>query len=142
MMQTMLRFFSRSRIALAFLAGGLSAACSDDPSDPPVKEQPGLSTGSTCPSEPTLTYENFGAYFFESYCTRCHSENPADGSRHGAPAGLNWDDIDIVRENAARIDKMAAMGPDATNTTMPPGSPRPTLGERNDLGEWLACGAP
>jgi hypothetical protein len=47
-----------------------------------------------------------------------------------------------VREHAARIDKMAAIGPDAMNTTMPPSVPRPTLGERSDLGEWLACGAP
>ena len=126
---------------LALLSAALSVACGDPERDPPAEEQPGLSTGSTCPSSSTLTYENFGAAFLEEYCTRCHSENPADGSRHGAPAGLNWDDLDTVREYAARIDKMAAMGPNATNTTMPPGAPRPTLGERNDLGEWLACGA-
>jgi uncharacterized membrane protein len=141
-MDTMLRFLARSHVALALLAGSLSAACADGEKDPPVEEAPGLSTGSTCPSSSTLTYENFGASFFESYCTRCHSENPSDGSRHGAPVGLNWDDLDTVREHAARIDRLAAMGPDATNTAMPPSAPRPTLGERNDLGEWLACGAP
>ena len=82
--------------------------------------------------------------FFATYCVRCHSENPEDGSRHGAPTGLDWDEIDAVRLHAETIDAMAAAGPDRVNTTMPPpGSPSfPTSQERRDLGEWLACGAP
>jgi uncharacterized membrane protein len=89
-----------------------------------------------------LTYENFGMQFFANYCTRCHSTMPDNGNRSGAPRGLDWDQIDIVREYAMQIDRMAAAGPDATNTGMPPRDPRPTAAERVRLGEWLACGAP
>jgi uncharacterized membrane protein len=80
--------------------------------------------------------------FFEDYCTRCHSTMPENGTRSGAPRGLDWDQIDVVREYAMQIDKMAAAGPDATNTAMPPRDPRPSVAERQNLGEWLACGAP
>jgi uncharacterized membrane protein len=81
--------------------------------------------------------------FFGTYCVRCHSETPEDGSRHGAPSGLDWDEIDTVRLHLDVIDKMAAAGPDATNTLMPPRTlPQPMLDERFNLGEWLACGAP
>jgi hypothetical protein len=132
-----------------FLAGAAMALCSSffalgcgDAEAPPPAAKPGLSTGSTCPSSQTLTYESFAMDFFASYCTRCHSESLTGADRHGAPGGYNWDDIDAVREHAVEIDKMAAAGPDRTNTTMPPSIPRPLDEERQDLGERLACGAP
>jgi hypothetical protein len=37
---------------------------------------------------------------------------------------------------------MAGSGPDATNEQMPPDGTAPTLAERQQLAEWLACGAP
>lgn len=136
------RYVMRSRIIL--FAGFFSFACTADKNDPPPPptDPPGRSSGSTCPSTETLTYENFGMEFFSNYCVRCHSENPADGSRHGAPRGLDWDEIDTVRLHAEAIDAMAAAGPEGVNTTMPPGEPLPTSAERRNLGEWLACGAP
>jgi cytochrome c5 len=134
---------ARALLALpALLAGVFLAACGSEPDDPPVQEDPGPATGSVCPSDETLTYENFGMDFFESYCTRCHSEDLTGSARHGAPIGFNWDDIDAVRENAERIDKMAAGGPVVVNTIMPPNDPRPSDEERQALGEWLVCGAP
>ena len=139
----MLRLVSSRRFAAAFVAVIFSFACSgSDDKDPPIDEEPGPSTGSTCPENQTLTYENFGSEFFANYCTRCHSSELSGAERHGAPAAYNWDELETVREHAALIDKMAAAGPDATNTVMPPLDPRPTIDEREDLGEWLECGAP
>jgi cytochrome c5 len=142
MMKAMLRSISAARVLVALVAGVSSLACGDDEAEPPVAEDPGPSTGSTCPPEPTLTYENFGSDFFASYCTRCHSSELSGPDRHGAPVGYNWDEIETVREHADLIDKMAAAGPDAVNTTMPLGNPRPAVEEREQLGEWLECGAP
>jgi len=140
MMKTMRDVLSFRRVGL-LLVSVLFAACGND--DPPTQApEPGLSSGSTFPPSSTLTYENFGIQFFEDYCTRCHSTMPENGTRSGAPRGLDWDQIDIVRAYAMQIDKMAAAGPDATNTGMPPRDPRPTVAERQALGEWLACGAP
>ena len=131
-------------IFLSVLSVCSVSACASDAEEPAPKPQaPGPSSGSVCPSTETLTYENFGMAFFGTYCVRCHSETPEDGSRHGAPIGLDWDELDTVRLYAEAIDKMAAAGPVATNTVMPPRDlPQPMLDERRDLGEWLACGAP
>jgi uncharacterized membrane protein len=131
------------RSAIILLVGSFSLACAGEPDEPkPPPNEPGPKSGSTCPTTQTLTYENFGMAFFANYCVHCHSENPEDGSRHGAPPGLDWDEIDTVRLEAERIDANAAAGPDAVNTVMPPAEPFPTTAERRDLGEWLACGAP
>jgi hypothetical protein len=140
MMKTMVQLPSVARIGF-LLASVLVVACSAS-EDPPEAAEPGPSSGSTCPSDSMLTYENFGRQFFDDYCTRCHSTMPENGNRSGAPRGLDWDQIDIVRDYAMQIDRMAAAGPDATNTGMPPRDPRPTVAQREDLGEWLACGAP
>lgn len=140
MMKTMLEVLSVGRAGL-LLATVLIAGCGGE--DPPVEDpDPAPSSGSTCPSSSTLTYENFGMQFLDDYCTRCHSTMPENGSRSGAPRGLDWDQIETVRAYAEQIDRMAAAGPDATNTGMPPRDPRPTVVERTNLGEWLACGAP
>lgn len=124
------------------LGAVFSLGCGDSGSEPPGEQETRPSSGSVCPSEQTLTYENFGRPFLETYCTRCHGMNPPDGSRHGAPVGLDWDVLELVREHAERIDRLAAAGPSATNTTMPPSEPRPSVAERRQLGEWLVCGAP
>lgn len=97
-------------------------------------------TGSTCPSDSTLTYDNFGAPFMDAYCTRCHSSELVGGDRHGAPSDRNFDTLEGIIDSAERIDKQAAAGPDAVNTFMPrDGGDAPSEEERRDLGEWLAC---
>lgn len=89
------------------------------------------STGSTCPTNSTLTYDNFGRQFFASYCDRCH----AAGTR---PA---YTTLAQIRADAVAIDREAAGGPDAVNTLMPESGTAPSEAERRQLGEWLACGA-
>jgi hypothetical protein len=128
--------------ALVLLLSVFFLACGSADVEAPIDEEPGPSSGSVCPSSSTLTYENFGIPFFTSYCTKCHSENPLDGTRRGAPRGLNWDNLESIRAYSEAIDSMAAAGPDAVNSMMPPEMPFPSNGERRDLGEWLVCGAP
>ncbi len=47
-----------------------------------------------------------------------------------------------IRANSTAVDSEAAAGASATNTAMPEGTPTPTTTERQQLGQWLACGAP
>jgi hypothetical protein len=117
-------------------------ACSEaDPAEP--RRLPSSSTGATCPSTSTITYEGWALPFFESYCLRCHSvTRTAQDDRHGATLGANWDDLNSVRDFADEIDAFAAAGPKGVNAEMPPSGPFPTTDERRKLGEWLACGAP
>ena len=90
-----------------------------------------------CPSAGTqLSYASFGASFLDASCNRCHSAEV--GERHGAPESYRFDTLDDVHAHAARIFVRAA-GP---NTSMPPGPDDPPIDERDQLAEWLACGAP
>jgi mono/diheme cytochrome c family protein len=93
----------------------------------------GKATGSTCPSESTLTYANFGQAFVQTNCGACH------GAR--GPESPKLDSVALIRANSASIDQNAAAGPDAVNTVMPEGG-SVSEAERRKLGEWLACGAP
>ena len=99
----------------------------------------GPMTGTVCPDGGSeLTYENFGKKFMQDYCLSCHSVDSQD--RKGAPGDHNFDtlaDVDLMK---AHIDQYAGSGPDATNTMMPKADPKPTMAERQQLSEWLACG--
>lgn len=94
---------------------------------------PGEATGSTCPSDSTLTFANFGQGFVQQYCVACHG---ASGPQ--SPSLSSLQQIQAYRDD---IDRSAAAGPNAVNTYMPDGSSVPEA-ERRKLGEWLACGAP
>ena len=122
------------RAALVAL-GVAAAACSE----PPLFGPP---TESVCPPASTLTYQSFGKPFMEAYCTRCHDSDLVGADRHGAPSFHDFDTIFGIRAVSEHIDETAASGPAATNTSMPNEGTRPTLAERQQLGEWLACGAP
>jgi hypothetical protein len=106
-------------------------------SDPPLFGPP---TESTCPPESTLTYASFGKPFMERYCTRCHSSERMGPDRKGAPSFHDFDTVFGVRAVAEHVDETTAAGPAAENTSMPPSAPVPTLAERKQLGEWIACG--
>lgn len=102
----------------------------------------GVSTGAECPSQQTLTYENFGRAFMQSYCLSCHDSKVPTRQRKGAPSDHNFDKLSDIRSFAEHIDLYTGSGPLGTNMTMPPDDPTPTLEERRKLSEWLACGAP
>jgi uncharacterized membrane protein len=115
----------------------------DDPAgedvDRDVMPIEGLSSGAMCPEDSDLSYANFGRQFIASYCLRCHSEK-VTGSARVAPADRNFDDLAAIRDYAEAIDRQAGAGPKGANRAMPPEAPVPTLEQREQLGEWLACG--
>ncbi len=74
------------------------------------------STGATCPTGSTLTYDNFGRQFMTTYCTGCH------GTGGRAP---NLSTVAGVRAERGEIDQTAAAGPNGVNTTFPRGAPCP-----------------
>jgi hypothetical protein len=102
----------------------------------------GPPTESVCPPTSTLTYANFGQPFMETYCTQCHASTLTGDDRMGAPAFHDFDTQLGIQQVMDHIDQMAASGPAATNDQMPIDDPKPTLAERQQLGEWIACGAP
>ncbi len=114
---------ARALIVSIFASIGIIAACSSNSS--------GTATGSTCPSDSTLTYENFGQAFFADNCLSCHTDQQQPTLT--TPAA--------IQANREEIDLMAAAGPSAVNTEMPQGGSVSTA-DRTKLGEWLACGAP
>jgi cytochrome c5 len=100
----------------------------------------GPDSGATCPDDSTLTYDNFGKAFMTNYCSRCHSSKVTGAARNMAPADHNFDTLAEIDLLAKHIDEYAASGPDHTNTKMPPSGTKPSLEERQKLGEWLVCG--
>ncbi|MFP2924528.1 hypothetical protein ACLESO_04790 [Pyxidicoccus sp. 3LG] len=98
----------------------------------------------SCPPGGTqLTEQNFGRAFLDTYCTRCHSSARTGAARNGAPPGLDWDQIAIVRANAENMNEEAGVDADGSvNTEMPINDPRPSDAARRQLSEWLICGAP
>lgn len=103
----------------------------------------GPATGALCPTGSTLTYESFGRPFMEEFCTECHDSAKSGAARQGATAFHDFDTLIGVRMVMDHIDQAAGSGPNATNDQMPPpGNPQPTLMQRQQLAEWIACGAP
>jgi hypothetical protein len=83
-------------------------------------------TGSKCPADSALTYQNFGEHFMQSHCVRCHNQ---------------FSTQDGIKSEVDNIDRAAAAGPDTVNTFMPEDEDLSDH-DREKLGEWLACGAP
>lgn len=57
----------------------------------------------------------------------------------GAPDGADFDTLEGILAHGHHVDQYAAAGPAATNTFMPPSEPHPSVAQRLQLGEWLAC---
>lgn len=104
-------------------------------------DQVGPPSGATCPSDNTLTYDNFGKGFMTKYCTRCHSSKLTKcADRMKAPFGHDFDMKPGIIGVSDHIDQKAAIGPDSSNRAMPPDDgPKPSDEERKKLGQWLAC---
>lgn len=116
-----------SVLAATWLAAAACGACGKETTIDDVPCPPGGTT---------LTYDNFGAAFMNANCEGCHGQ--ADGDRKGAPDGYDFDTVGAIRARKDRIFARAA----ADNTTMPPGPDDPPRADRDQLAEWLACGAP
>jgi cytochrome c5 len=77
-----------------------------------------------------------------TYCTRCHSSTLTGAARNGATSYHDFDTLKGVKDVMDHIDQTAGAGPDATNESMPPNGTKPSLAERQQLAEWIACQAP
>lgn len=104
----------------------------------------GTESGAECEQDSALDYESFGRDFMDRYCVSCHSSELGASARNGAPSDHDFDTLEALHATELEhIDHVAAAGEHAANTEMPPaGSPQPTRQEREELGQWLACGAP
>ncbi len=90
-----------------------------------------------CPPQGTpLRYQSFGMTFMNTYCQSCHGSQSSD--RKGAPGEFIFDTLEQIQRHKARIFVRSA----ADNNSMPPGPDDPSLDERKQLADWLACGAP
>jgi hypothetical protein len=78
----------------------------------------------------------------EKYCTECHHSELVGADRQGAPSFHDFDTLFGIKAVSGHIDETTGSGPAATNTGMPPGSPKPTKAEREMLSQWIACGMP
>jgi uncharacterized membrane protein len=101
-------------------------------------------SGAKCGQGAGLDYASFGESFMRDYCTACHSSELEATQRSGAPSDHDFDTHEgILRTPLEHLDHVAGAGAHVVNTTMPPaGYPQPTRQEREDLAQWLACGAP
>lgn len=90
-----------------------------------------------CPPGGTeLTYVSFGQGFLARYCNTCHGRDVDE--RHGAPSKYTFDSPKEVHKWIDRIYDRSA----GDNASMPPGPDDPPIEARDQLAEWLACGAP
>jgi hypothetical protein len=118
-------FDKRATFLLWGLTALFAAGCGEDGL--------GDASGSTCPSDSSLTYENFGQAFVQTNCLVCHGKT--------GPESPKFDTVEQIRASAGDIDRAAAAGPNGVNTFMPEDG-SVAEAERRKLGEWLACGAP
>ena len=115
-----------------------SAACSEH--SHAVVGEP---TGAVCPTASTLTYVTFGKAFLDKYCVECHDSNKTGAARKGAPEFHDFDTLVGLKQVSDHADEYAGSGPAATNLLMPEENgtrPIPTLAERIQFSEWIACG--
>lgn len=93
---------------------------------------PGGAVGQT-----DLTYENWAEGFFTQNCCLCHHSSQSGLFRFGAPGSINFDSIELIRENEARI-RSSVLGADQR---MPPNGVL-WWWDRENLAEWLDAGMP
>ncbi len=115
-------------------SGGESGADVTPQSDP---TEPGPLSERDCPENSVLTADNFGMPFMLTWCAGCHSSLLPAGERALAPVGIDFDTLEGVRAHLDRAYIRTAQA----GASMPPAS-GPTLEDRQQLADWLACGAP
>jgi uncharacterized membrane protein len=134
-------FASPSWRGCAFLLCGVLVAlapCACSPDNPLPEYKLAAAESAACG---TLTYENFAADFFASYCLRCHNEQlVGDANRTDAPTGINYNTLSGVRQFQSRIRLRAGVQGDMPPLIAP--VPRPTEEQRQSLIEWIDCGTP
>ena len=107
-----------------FVSLFMFTACEDSPSIEACEESP-------------WTYENTGDPYMRTWCTSCHHSEMSGDNRVDGTEGINLNGFGNVSALLERIEARAL----GDTPTMPP-SGGPTQIERDQLAEWIACGAP
>ena len=74
--------------------------------------------------------------FFDKHCSYCHDSARVGDARHGAPVGLDYDDL------ASISSRLGATWFRVSTYDMPPMGRVPSLSEMALLNEWLNCVLP
>lgn len=123
---------------VSVLGCGDDVAPNNDGGDPEICDE--LRDPLAQPGDPIDgdTYETFVQPFLASYCIRCHDSTLTSlETRGGAPAGYDWDHVDVVRMHLAEIRNAVGV----TNF-MPFNAPFPSCEERARLVRWIDAAAP
>lgn len=101
----------RRSLSLGLLLGLLACGDKGEPAEGSADAAPadtsdtgGVDSGGApvdCGDPTGLSWDAFGAGFFRTYCTACHSSTTPD--RHGAPVGVDLDSEEGVRALAPRV---------------------------------------
>lgn len=104
-------------------------ACGSDSAD----------SGPECPPGSTLAYAEFGKPFLTKYYSSCHAASVTGSARQAAPA----DDVfDTVAQVRAKSDELIHEVSVEKSMPFGPTSLKPSASEREQFGQWVACGAP
>jgi uncharacterized membrane protein len=114
--------------AILILVCATLGACGSDPA-----------SGPECPTGSTLTYTEFGKPFLSKYCSSCHAATVKGAARQAAPVDDVFDTVEQVR---AKNDEVVHEVSVEKSMPFGPSSVKPTDLEREQFGEWVACGAP
>ena len=107
----------------------LAASCGD-PLDVATVPDP-------CVEGTSLTWANFGKPTLATWCVSCHGATVSGSDRNGAPQGLNFESLEQVLPHLDRILATSA----TRDWTMPPAGGMSAT-DREQLREWIVCGAP
>ncbi|NUN97661.1 MAG: hypothetical protein HUU16_15965, partial [Candidatus Omnitrophica bacterium] len=61
----------------------------------------------SAPAQTALTYENWAEGFFTWNCLGCHHSSQHGEDRFGAPEGVNFDTLELIRQNESGIRDLA-----------------------------------
>lgn len=115
------------KLSLLPLLTGLVAACGQSPSATPPSDCPELQA--ECPATPPTYAAGIGALIGER-CSPCH-----------APGGIEAESVLLTDYQSARMLTIG-IGTQVQGCLMPPaGSPPLSDDERQQILEWLKCGA-
>ncbi|MCB1153222.1 hypothetical protein KDL45_06195 [bacterium] len=120
-------------VVLSALGFALATACVDgDDEDIDITQDP-MDDGKDqviCGAE----FEEDLLPFFDTYCNRCHAGDLETEYRNGAPEDLNFDTLDGVLDQPARL--RASLLDDGGQ---PPSAPYPLATERDNMIAWIDC---
>lgn len=117
------------RVTWLLLVGASLMGCKGDEPDEVV--------AATCGVDNPPTWNSYADGFMRTWCTPCHHPDQVGEIRHGAPEGVDFHDLEIVRAYSASIALLAL----TDGGSMPPAGLAPEP-QRSRMQTWIDCGMP